>query len=190
MRSIDNSQDIIDSRDVIKRIEELEADKQALVDAVQEAQEAVDAAQVELDEYNDDTNVLKGTAEHQNAMSALCSAKEDLRTAKCELEDWTGDEEAEIDPSDDAKELKCLKELADNMENECEWESGTGLIRESYFEDYARQTAEDCGLLENCDKWPATCIDWEKAADELKQDYSTVTFKDEDGEGIDYYYRS
>lgn len=31
--------------------------------------------------------------------------------------------------------------------------------------------------------WPYNCIDWEKAANELKQDYSTVDF-----EGETYYY--
>jgi len=168
-RSIDNSQDIIDSRDVIARIEELEGDKQALVEAVQEAQEALDA----IPEGEDREG-----------------AEEDLRTAKCELEDWTGDEEAEIDPSDDAKELACLKALADEMENETEWESGAALIRESYFEEYAEQLAGDTCDMGKASDWPFRHIDWEAAANELKQDYSTVTFKDEDGEGVDYYFRS
>ena len=161
MRSIDNSQDIIDSRDVISRIEELEGDREALVDAVSEAQETLDAS-------TDDADRM--------------SCQITLREAQDELTEW-GD-------SDEAKELKCLKALADEMENECEWESGTALIRESYFEDYARQTAEDLGLISSDTQWPATCIDWEMAAKELLNDYSTVTFKDEDGEGVDYYYRS
>lgn len=135
MKSIDNSQDIIDSRDVINRIEELEDYRQA------------------------------------------------LETAQAELAAWEGDEEAEIDPS--GQELKDLKALAKSMENETDWESGTSLIRESYFEDYARQTAEDCGLLENWDKWPATCIDWAQASKELQMEYSCVEFGD-----TTYYYRS
>jgi len=161
MRSIDNSQDIIDSRDVIARIEELEGDREALSDAIEEAQEARVG-------YTDPDD--------------LKEKQEALQDARAELEEW--------DESDDAKELKCLKDLAEEGENECEWESGTALVRESYFEEYARQLAEDLGLLENCDRWPATCIDWEQAARDLKMDYSTVTFKDEDGEGVDYYVRN
>jgi len=183
MRSIDNSQDIIDSRDVIKRIEELEADKEALVEAVTEAEEAVKEAQETLDASTDD-------ADRMSCRLTLESAQEDLRRAKCELEDWTGDEEAEIDPSDDAKELACLKKLAEEAENECEWESGTALIRESYFTEYAEQLAGDTCDMGKASDWPFRHIDWEAAATELKQDYSTVTFYDEDGEGVDYYIRN
>jgi hypothetical protein len=174
-KSIDNSQDIIDSRDVIKRIEELEGDRQALQDAVDEAQEALGVAK---------SQCYDGVAEEDNKR-AIEDAQEDLRRAKCELEDWTGDEEAEIDPSDDAEELKNLKELADDMENECEWESGIALIRESYFTEYAEELAGDIGAISPDAQWPLSHIDWEAAASELKNDYSTVEFGEET-----YYFRS
>ena len=58
------------------------------------------------------------------------------------------------------------------------------LIHESYFEDYARELAEDIGALEKADAWPFTCIDWEKAADDLKMDYSVIEL-----DGNTYYYR-
>jgi len=176
-KSIDNSQDIIDSRDVIKRIEELEGDRQALQDAVDEAQEALDKA---IEEH-----VAAGRHETLTQRKAVEDAQEDLRRAKCELEEWTGDEEAEIDPSDDAEELKALKELADDMENECEWESGTTLIRESYFTEYAEQLAGDIGAISPDAQWPLSHIDWEAAASELKNDYSTVEFGEET-----YYFHS
>ena len=155
-KPIDNSEDIIDSRDVIKRIEELEGDREALSDAVKEAQETLDASTDDADR-----------------MSCQITLKE----AQDELTEW--------DESDEAEELKALKELAEKMDNECEWESGTALIRESYFEDYARELAKDIGAITGDETWPATCIDWEQAARELKMDYSTVTWGD-----VDYYYRN
>lgn len=44
-------------------------------------------------------------------------------------------------------------------------------------------------------KWPFTCIDWEQAAKELNQDYTSIELRplDENGEECDaitYYYRA
>ena len=41
------------------------------------------------------------------------------------------------------------------------------------FEDYARQMAEDC-FGYDLGSWPASCVDWERAAAELQHDYTTV----------------
>jgi hypothetical protein len=35
---------------------------------------------------------------------------------------------------------------------------------------YAQQTAEDCGMIDDCAKWPHNCIDWEEAWRELTFD--------------------
>jgi hypothetical protein len=59
------------------------------------------------------------------------------------------------------------------------------LIPEHLFEEYAGQLAEDLGLIENPDQWPATCIDWEWAARELKHDYTSLTIA-----GVDYLMRA
>jgi len=53
------------------------------------------------------------------------------------------------------------------------------LIHDSYFTEHARQEAEDLGLISNIDQWPATCIDWDRAAYELKSDYLPVSIGDE-----------
>lgn len=45
------------------------------------------------------------------------------------------------------------------------------LIKDSYFEDYAKQFAEDCGFLKNVHTWPFNCIDWQEAASQLQGDY-------------------
>lgn len=50
------------------------------------------------------------------------------------------------------------------------------LIRDSYFEDYAQELAQDIGAVNEGAGWPNNCIDWEKAARELQMDYSSVDF--------------
>lgn len=58
------------------------------------------------------------------------------------------------------------------------------LIRDSYFRDYARELAEDCGMVNPDARWPNDCIDWDLAARELQHDYSSVTI-----DGVTYWYR-
>lgn len=123
--SIDNMQDIIDSRDVIARIEELKI-------------------------------ALESAAEEQD--------------------DSFSPEEAD--------ELKGLEELAEQCEGYAGWLHGETLIRESYFTKYAQQLAEDFGRIDHTAGWPSTCIDWDKAAEELKQNYTEVDFN-----GTAYYIR-
>jgi DNA repair exonuclease SbcCD ATPase subunit len=147
---ISNTDDIIDSRDVIARIEELESELETLTDAVDEAREALTA----LDDLN--------TAEE------LEEAEDTLKDAESDLADWDGEEE-----------LKTLKALADQCEGCGDWGHGESLIRDSYFEEYAEQLADDIGAIDRNAKWPVNCIDWEKAARELQYDYTEVDF---DGE--------
>lgn len=59
------------------------------------------------------------------------------------------------------------------------------LIDDVYFEDYARELAEDLyGDALGRAVWPFTCIDWQQAAQDLRQDYTSV-----DVAGRPYWYR-
>ncbi len=58
------------------------------------------------------------------------------------------------------------------------------LIHESYFETYARELAEDCGMVAKDASWPNQFIDWEAASEALLQDYTSV-----DIDGSTYYTR-
>lgn len=124
-----NIDDIIDSRDVIERIEELDAE---LPDSPGE--------------------VMPGTSE--------------------ELEEIR-------------KELAILRDLAKEGEGSPDWPHGEQLIRDSYFEKYAQELAEDCGALTARTEWPNNCIDWAQAARELQEDYMGVEF-----DGVDYWIRA
>ena len=153
-QEISNSDDVIDSRDVIARIEELECEREALADAEDEAQEAVRDAETE-EEVKGHTETLK------QAREALAA--------------WDG--------SDEGAELKALQTLADEAGGYApDWRHGATLIRDSYFETYARELAEDIGAISGDEKWPCTCIDWEKAASELQMDYTSVEF-----DGVTYW---
>ena len=122
--AIDNSLDVIDSRDVIARIEELE--------------------------------------------SELCPSDESDGTDNAERE-----------------ELATLVALADEASGyAADWQYGETLIRDSYFEEYAQELAEDVGAIDSNATWPNNCIDWERATRELQMDYSAVDF-----DGVTYWIR-
>lgn len=54
------------------------------------------------------------------------------------------------------------------------------LIHDSYFEEYAEEMASDIGAINPKAAWPLNHIDWEAAANELKNDYSSFTFDGEE----------
>ena len=119
-RTISNTDDTIDSRDVIERIAELET----------------------------------------------------------ELSDGT------IEP-DDRDQLTALKALASDADGYAsDWQHGEQLIRDSYFEDFAQELAEDIGAINAEAAWPNNCIDWVRAARELRMDYTSVEY-----DGVTYWIR-
>lgn len=89
-------------------------------------------------------------------------------------------------PQDDLfAELRELRKLAEQCEGYADdWEYGEILIRDSYFEEYAQDLAEDIGAINPCATWPNNCIDWDQAAHELQMDYKSVSFG-----GVTYWIR-
>jgi hypothetical protein len=147
MSNVDNYQDIIDSRDVDSRIEELEAEQAALLDALDEARTASEEAQRD---GRDDVHA------------------EEVTAAQAALDAWNDDD-------DTGGELARLTALRDEAAGYApDWQYGCTLIRDSYFKDYAQELAEDVGALKSAEEWPYTCIDWDKAAKELQADYSSA----------------
>jgi antirestriction protein len=95
------------------------------------------------------------------------------------------EEDPEIDGLDEEErdELAALREFAEEGESATsEWHHGAQFIRESHFEDYAREFAEDMGALPRDAGWPSGYIDWEAAAEALQMDYTSAEF-----EGVTYY---
>lgn len=89
-----------------------------------------------------------------------------------------------FDASSESEEYAALQELLNNLKGDGgdhqwrgDWYPVT-LIRDSYFEDYAREMASNLyGREIDEAKWPFDCINWEKAATSLQQDYSSVGFR-------------
>lgn len=115
LQPINNSDEFIDSRDVIERIEELELE--------------------------------------------------------CGLE--------EMD-EDDVEEYEALKAFAEEADTAEDWEYGTTFIHDNYFTKYAEEMAKDLYGADLVDAvWPHRHIDWDAAAEELKQDYTSYDFNGE-----------
>ena len=73
---------------------------------------------------------------------------------------------------DEMRELNCLSQLvsfADSYHDDT-------LIRDSYFNEYAQELADEMGVIPANYVWPTNCIDWDKAARELQSDYVEVDF--------------
>jgi hypothetical protein len=84
---------------------------------------------------------------------------------------------------DEKSELLALEELQDAVRAGSDWEDGVALIRDSYFEQYARTSAEELGGMPDAVSWPFYHIDWKAAAESLLQDYSQADF-----DGETYWY--
>lgn len=132
---ISSWEDIIDVRDIIQRVEDLEETSNGSV--------TEGSAGAEYEGHEDDH------AEY----ALLAALLEELRGNGGD-ERWRGD-----------------------------WYPVT-LIRDSHFEDYAQQLADDIGAIDSNAGWPVDCIDWERAASELQIDYTSVEYA-----GITYWYR-
>lgn len=151
MRTIDNAEDLIDSRDVIARIEELEGELEALTADVSDAEEALR----EL---------------------ATPTAEADLSAAREALASW------EEEFGDELDDLKALAAEAEPYA--ADWQYGETLIRASYFRQYAEDLADDIGAVAKDAPWPQRHIDWDASAEELKHDYTAVSFG-----GVTYWVR-
>lgn len=86
---------------------------------------------------------------------------------------------------EDQEELETLQGVAKDAEGSPDWVYGEALIRDSYFQEYAQELAEDCGMVDGTAKWPMSCLDWAAAAEELKADYSDIDY-----DGITYWIRA
>lgn len=160
-----NFDDVIDSRDVIAQIEALES----------ELQDAYDA---KYEQAND--------LWHEWCHNAETEIKDEPPKPP-DFEAWLETERGESNTefTDEAEELHQLKDLATECEDCGDWKYGETLIRESYFETYAQELAEETGAVTEGANWPNNCIDWERAARELKMDYTEVDF-----DGVTYLLRS
>lgn len=115
MTDISNHDDVIDSRDVIARIEELEQEYEGLKEELDGAIEEWEARDPEDNE----------AALHRSMMFAQEA-----------LADWN---------DNNKDELASLKNLAEQCEGYGNWDHGETLIRRSHWVDYVQELLEDIG---------------------------------------------
>lgn len=114
-----------------------------------------------------------------------------LKECESELEGLGPNADSDPDTAADADELRqAIDALTDAIEavEDGSGESakdGVTIIRDDDFEDYARELAEDIGAIQSDAGWPMDYIDWERAADALKMDYSSITLG-----GYEYWVRA
>jgi hypothetical protein len=133
---------MLDSRDLIERREELEA-------------QVLESFLEEFPHYED-----------------MTSEYDDICFEEEEIQDW---KELWLD---EIAEIAEIESLADEIGSE--WEYGVALITYDDFEDYCKEMAEDTGDLPRDLPWYiANNINWEGVADDLRMDYTEVTYKDE-----------
>jgi hypothetical protein len=93
-----------------------------------------------------------------------------LEELDCALDDPDG-----LDSDEQAEHA----ELTSLSQEISEWHHGETMIPEDEFAEYAEELAKETSVIpeEAFNRWPYTCIDWDDAADQLKQDYTEVKYQ-------------
>lgn len=180
--TISNIDNYISFRDVDKRVDELTGEREDLVTAIEEAQEALNAAKDALaehapEDYDEDNYDGDDTTEAGREIAKLQDSVDDwqiaLDQAQGELVEWD---------TDNAADLKMWTEVRDKMSNY----GADTLISEDVWSEYARTLVDDLGdvALDDLPGYIRNNIDWYGVADDLQSDYSCI-----DIDGTTYYYR-
>jgi len=154
------SKKYLDTRDLYKRkceLEDLKNNIESCEEYLKEAEGVAAALEETPDDEATETSRELAAEAVEDAQSALDSALEDF-----------GD--------DEKSELAELEELESEIS---EFRHGETMVPESEFEDYACELAYDLGVMPKDRPWPLNCIDWKEASDELKSDYSELTYQGE-----------
>jgi antirestriction protein len=110
----------------------------------------------------------------------------DIRDVIARFEELEGSETRDEDEQAEFHQIASFLDDVKGYGGDEQWRGDwypVGFIADHYFERYAEEFADDIGAVNRDMSWPYTCIDWEQAARELQQDYSSVTIN-----GTDYWY--
>lgn len=200
MNTISNQDDVIDSRDIIARIEELEGDKvEQWIAGYNMAGYMPDSEPSAFEDFDDAKESILNTLEDyiddeaednpESARIALWQQMyENIKTADEGEFSFVGGgmcffvSQGESIPTD-AEELRILTELADECADYAsDWNHGESLIRRSYFEAYMDEMVADCYTMpKDIPSWMSIVLDYVA----LEQDYAIVYF-----DGVEYLIRS
>lgn len=151
MADVSNMEDVMDVRDIIERVEEIEPD-------------------LWTNHYRHCDEEWSDTAD------STCNDK--CPTCGAEIEPHKSEESDDYD--EHTSLMAFLDEMKGNG-GDHQWRGDwypVTVVRESYFKDYAQELAEEQDLIKADAHWPNNCIDWDQAARELKIDYTGADFGD------------
>lgn len=162
--------DIIDSRDIIARHEELQDEFDSLTNTLDEANRELS------DFFQEEGNDPDSKDEDDESIAFFERKLKELHEAVDEAQEALDD----FNQSFDKDELDTLTEVIRQGEDSPDWSYGEGLIHESHFTEYAEQLANDvCEFPKEFQsgQWPFNHmkIDWESAAEELQSDYFDIS---------------
>lgn len=151
-KEIESNEDIIDTLDLVARIEDLEGEQEGLQSAVEEATEELEKVPLG-EEINSELKEAKAAAE-------------------LALAEWN---------SENLEELTELKELAKACEYSPDFHHGEQIINDNYFATYIERLIDDCYDMPkemNSNNWPwrHMTLDLAAAAEEAKSDYTDVYY--------------
>ena len=163
---------IIDSRDLSSRWEEL-------TEEYDSTKEAVDTAFQDLKAFKN--NPPNDDGEMFQYLEDVSILEEELGNANTILEEWE---------DENLEELELLNSIIEQGKDASDWDHGETLIHENYFQNYIEELIHDCYELPKeftSGEWPwrHASIDFESAAEDAKQDYMEI-----DAGGEVYYIRA
>lgn len=201
MTTISNTDDMIDSRDVIERIEELEAERKHWVAgfnmpgympdnepaSFETWEEARDYIVQELDRACDETDSVSDGEDYAKAARHFEALTEetDQGWTVGQYHWWITAADKEGLSDEDHAELMALRKLAAECEDCIDWKYGETLIHRSHFIDYIEQLIDECYEMPKEMKsgnwpWRHVKVDYKAAADEAEVDYISVDFDGEE----------
>jgi hypothetical protein len=162
--NFDWGDNVIDSRDLIAREEELREEYNDLKEAVDYAFNELKVFQETPPDSTDESEVVE---DYNNEVDTL---SQELADANVSIGEWENDY---------LDEFEMLIDIISQGEDSPDWNYGETLIHENYFTAYIEELVNDCyempkEFTEGKWPWNHASIDWESAADEAKQDYTTI----------------
>lgn len=157
--------DIVDTRDIISRIEELDDELSELQD--------------EIEDLESDVEGVEFSKRHTDDIDQIQSYDDNIAELNEKIKDKKNYILNTLQP-----ELDHLNETIDDVGSEAI--RGVTLIHEDYFTDYVKDMLLDCGDIPQDLPWYIEdAIDWDRVATTLRQDYVSTTY-----DGEDYLFRS
>lgn len=139
---------IIDARDLYKKLEEMRDEKENLENTISDLEDEL----IDLEDRD------------EKDLAEIDFKKEELEEVKIELAEWIDENQEEFD------ELETL-------ENEIsEFMNGETLIPEDEWEEYVEEFLKDCGDLPDNIPWYIV-IDWSQTAKIFAQGYSLIDYQ-------------